>query len=92
MKTATDILLSLSSFKQAIGMSTLIVDVDQEQEKVLETLLAYMGASYQKVESSADFWNQLSPAMRQRIDNGLSDAHAGRYTSAAVILNQLAGI
>lgn len=83
---------AIFKFKHANDMSTLIVDVNQEQEKVLETLLTYMGASFQKVEASADFWDQLSPATRQRIDNGLADAHAGDYTSAAVVLNQLAGL
>jgi DNA-binding NtrC family response regulator len=73
-------------------MSTLIVDVDQEQEKVLETLLTYMGASFQKVETSDDFWNHLSPTTRQHIEKGLSDAKAGRYTSATEVMNQLAAL
>ena len=70
-------------------MSTLIVEVDPEQEKVLETLLAYMDVSYQKVAETNDFWDELTPVQQQHIQDGLADAEAGHYSPAKTILAEL---
>lgn len=70
-------------------MSTLVLDVNQEQEKVLETLLQYMNISFQKVSSNEDFWNSLSVQAKARIEKGLADAKAGRYSPAKDYLKQL---
>ena len=70
-------------------MSTLIVEVNDEQEKVLETLLAYMDVSYQKVAATNDFWDTLTPVEQKRIQNGMADAVEGRYSPAKVVLDQL---
>ena len=63
-------------------MSTLVLTVDDEQEKVLETLFQYMAVSFQKVSPADDFWDSLSPHAQERIQRGLADAEAGRYSSA----------
>ena len=70
-------------------MSTLIVEVDAEQERVLETLLAYMDVAYQKVTATNDFWNELTPIQQQHIQDGMADAKAGRYSPAKTILAEL---
>ncbi len=73
-------------------MSTLVLTVDAAQEKVLETLLNYMDVRFEKVSSTDDFWDALSPDAQQRIQKGLADAEAGRYSSAHSFLDQLKGL
>ncbi|MFD2520833.1 hypothetical protein [Emticicia soli] len=70
-------------------MSTLVLDVNQEQEKVLEGLLRYMNISFQKVTSTEDFWDTLSPATKKSIEQGLADVDAGRYSSAKSVIDKL---
>jgi len=70
-------------------MSTLVLTVNTEQEKVLESLLEYMNVSFEKVVSTDDFWDTLSPYAQERIQQGLADAEAGRYSSAQLFLNSL---
>lgn len=68
-------------------MSTLLVEVNSEQEKVLETLLNYMEISFQKLPLPG--WDELSVSAQERINRGLADTQAGRYTAAQTVLNQL---
>ncbi|RDB05453.1 hypothetical protein [Runella aurantiaca] len=70
-------------------MSTLVLEVNQEQEKVLESLLQYMKISFQKVQTNTDFWDSLSPHVKERIAKGLVDAEVGNYTPAQDYLKQL---
>jgi len=70
-------------------MSTLVLEVTQEQEKALELLLHYMKISFQKVSADTDFWESLSPYTKERIEKGLADAEAGNYTPAKDYLKQL---
>jgi hypothetical protein len=70
-------------------MSTLVITVNPEQEKVLESLLQYMNVSFQKVSPTDDFWELLSPYAQERIQQGLTDATAGRYSPAHPFLDQL---
>ena len=63
-------------------MLTLVLSVDPEQEKVLESLLQYVNVSFQKVPPTDDFRGSLSPHAQERIQQGLSDAAAGRYSPA----------
>lgn len=70
-------------------MSTLVLDVNQEQEKVLEGLLQYMNISFQKVNTSEDFWDSLSPSVKKRIEQGLADVDAGRYSPAKSVIERL---
>ena len=73
-------------------MSTLLLEVNTEQEEVLKTLLRYMKINFQKVESTdVDFWESLSPAVQNRIERGLADAESGRYVPAQSIIDQLMG-
>lgn len=48
-----------------------------------------MDVAYQKVATTNDFWDELTPAQQQHIQNGLADAEAGRYSSAKMILAEL---
>jgi len=68
-------------------MSTLLIDVDLEQEKVLETLLTYMEISCQKLPSPA--WDDLPDTTRERVDKGLADAEKERYSPAKTVLDYL---
>ncbi|TAE26666.1 MAG: hypothetical protein EAZ91_17385 [Cytophagales bacterium] len=70
-------------------MSTLVLNVNEEQEKVLETLLQYMNVSFERVSSSDDFWDSLTLYEKERIQRGLTDAQEGRYSPAQSFLNDL---
>ena len=70
-------------------MSTLVLDVNQEQEKILEGLLQYMNISFQKITPSEDFWDSLSDATKLRINKGLKDVETSKYTSAKSVIEQL---
>ncbi|MBB3836726.1 putative Rossmann-fold nucleotide-binding protein [Runella defluvii] len=70
-------------------MSTLVVEVNQEQEKVLESLLQYMKISFQKVPDNPDFWDSLPNYLKERIERGMSDAKEGNYIPAQDYLKQL---
>ncbi|MER0442111.1 hypothetical protein [Emticicia sp. W12TSBA100-4] len=70
-------------------MSTLILEVNSEQEKVLEGLLKYMDISFEKVKPKGDFWDSISPNVKERIQKGLDDADAGRYSSANDFIGKL---
>jgi len=70
-------------------MSILVLTVNTEQEKVLESLLEYMNVSFEKVVSTDDFWDTLSPYAQERIQQGLADAEAGHYSSARLFLDSL---
>ncbi|WP_305951903.1 hypothetical protein [Emticicia oligotrophica] len=70
-------------------MSTLILEVNSEQEKVLESLLKYMDISFEKVKPKGDFWDSISPNVKERIQKGLDDADAGRYSSANDFIGKL---
>ena len=49
----------------------------------------YMAVNFQKVSPADDFWDSLSPHAQERIQRGLADAEAGRYSSAQSFLDQL---
>ena len=70
-------------------MSTLILEVNSEQEKVLEGLLKYMDISFEKVKPKGDFWDSISPIVKERIQKGLDDADAGRFSSAKDFIGKL---
>lgn len=70
-------------------MSTLILEVNSEQEKVLESLLKYVDISFEKVKPKGDFWDSISPNVKERIQKGLDDADAGRYSSANDFIGKL---
>lgn len=70
-------------------MSTLILEVNSEQEKVLESLLKYMDISFEKVKPKGDFWDSISPNIKEGIQKGLDDADAGRYSSANDFIGKL---
>ena len=70
-------------------MSTLILEVDNEQEKVLESLLKYMDITFEKVKPKDDFWDTISPYTKERIQKGLDDAKAGKYSSAKTVISKL---
>lgn len=73
-------------------MSTLLLEVNTEQEEALKKLLQYMNITFQKVGSTdVDFWESLSPTVQNRIGRGLADAEAGRYVSAQSVIDQLMG-
>lgn len=72
-------------------MSTLLVEVDSEQEEVLEKLLDYMNIHFRKVSSDNDFLDSLSPSAKARIEQGKADAEAGRYVPAQQVIEQLMG-
>ncbi|MDZ7936407.1 MAG: hypothetical protein U5M51_15890 [Emticicia sp.] len=55
-------------------MSTMVLEVSPEQEKALEGLLKYMDVAYQTISPKGDFWNELSPYTKERIQKGLDDA------------------
>jgi hypothetical protein len=70
-------------------MSTMILEVNNEQEKILEGLLKYMEVSFQKVSFKDDFWLKLSPDAKNRIEKGLLDTENGKYSSAKSFLENL---
>lgn len=70
-------------------MSTLVLDVNKEQEQILEGLLKYMNVSFQKVNSTEDFWDSLSDKTKMRIEQGLSDVKEGRFSSAKSVIEQM---
>ena len=70
-------------------MSTLILNVNSEQEKILEGLLNYMEVPFQKVSNSDDFWLQLSVGVKERIEKGLRDVDNERLSSAKTYLGNL---
>lgn len=70
-------------------MSTLLLEIDNEQEKALESLLNYMKISFHKISTDVDFWDTLSPHTKSRIQQGIIDSETGNFTSAKVFLNQL---
>jgi hypothetical protein len=51
-------------------MSTMILEVNNEQEQILEGLLKYMEVSFPKVSFKDDFWLKLSPDAKNRIEKG----------------------
>jgi hypothetical protein len=67
-------------------MSQLVIEVNQEQEKVIATLLQYMNVPYQRISPSDDFWDGLSLQAKERIIQGLADVDLGRYTTAKTYL------
>lgn len=69
-------------------MSTLLLEVDAEQEKALEKLLQYMNIHFQKLPPTDDFWDSLSPGAKARIEQGKADAEAGRYMPARQVIEQ----
>lgn len=70
-------------------MSTMILEVNTEQEQILEGLLRYMEVSFQKVNSKEDFWLELSPEAKDRIQKGLLNTENGEYSSAKSFLENL---
>lgn len=70
-------------------MSTLVLDVNKEQEQILEGLLKYMNISFQKVTSTEDFWDSLSEKTKNRIEQGISDVQEGRFSSAKSVMEQM---
>lgn len=70
-------------------MSTLILEVNTEQERILEGLLKYMEVSFQKVNNKDDFWLKLSPEVKNRIEKGLEDSNKGNYSSAKTFIENL---
>lgn len=70
-------------------MSTLVLDVNKEQEQILEGLLRYMNISFQKVNSTDDFWDSLSEKAKNRIEQGLSDVKEGRFSPAKSVIEQM---
>ena len=70
-------------------MSTLLLEVDEQQEEVLKKLLDYMNIHFQKVSSDEDFLDKLSPAVRARIEQGKVDAEAGRYEPASQVIGRM---
>lgn len=70
-------------------MSTLVLDVNKEQEQILEGLLKYMNISFQKVNSTEDFWDSLSDKTKNRIEQGLADVKEGRFSPAKSVIEQM---
>ncbi|MCP9770378.1 hypothetical protein EGI22_20925 [Lacihabitans sp. LS3-19] len=70
-------------------MSTLILEVNTEQERILEGLLKYLEVSFQKVNNKDDFWLKLSPEVKNRIEKGLEDSNKGNYFSAKTFIENL---
>ncbi len=70
-------------------MSTLVLDVNKEQEQILEGLLQYMNISFQKIAPSEDFWDSLSSSTKTRIEKGLSDVEKGKYSSAKSVISEM---
>ncbi len=70
-------------------MSTLVLNVNIEQEQILEGLLRYMNISFQKVSSSDDFWDSLSEKTKDRIEQGRLDANEGRFAPAKSVIEQI---
>ena len=48
-----------------------------------------MDVSYQTITPQKDFWENLSPAAQKRIQQGLDDVEAGRYSSLQSVMEQL---
>lgn len=72
-------------------MSTLLLEVDEQQEEALKKLLDYMNIHFQKVSSDEDFLDKLSPAAKARIELGKADADAGRYVPASEVIERMLG-
>ncbi len=70
-------------------MSTMILEVNNEQEQILEGLLKYMDVSFQKVNNKEDFWLKLSEEAKGRIQKGLLNTDEGEYSSAKSFLENL---
>ena len=70
-------------------MSALLLEIDNEQEKALESLLSYMKISFHKISSDTDFWESLSATTKERIQKGMVDAETGNFTNAKAFLSQL---
>lgn len=70
-------------------MSMLILEVNTEQEKVLGGLLKYMDISFEKVKPKGDFWDSLAPKTQEKIQKGLADADAGRFSPAKSVIDNL---
>ncbi len=70
-------------------MSTMILEVNNEQEQILEGLLKYMDVSFQKVNNKEDFWLKLSEEAKGRIQKGLLNTDKGEYSSAKSFLENL---
>jgi len=75
--------------QNSFNMSTMILDVDPEQEKALEGLLSCMDISFQTITPKNDFWDELSEHTKNRIQKGLDDAQAGRYSSLKSVVEKL---
>lgn len=70
-------------------MSTLVLDVNIEQEQILEGLFNYMNIPFQKVNSNEDFWDSLSEKTKNRIEQGLSDVKKGHFAPAKLVIEQM---
>ena len=69
-------------------MSTMVVEVSPEQEKALEGLFQCMEVSYQTITPKGDFWDELSANTKNRIQKGLDDVEAGRFTPFQTVIKQ----
>lgn len=78
MKSAT-IFLCLKGKRKT--MSTLLLEINSEQEKALESSLSYMKISFHKISSDTDFWDSLSIPTKERIQKGMIDAETGNFTN-----------
>jgi hypothetical protein len=58
-------------------MSTMILEVNNEQEQILEGLLKYMDVAFQKVNNREDFWLKLSYEAKGRIQKVLLNTDKG---------------
>jgi RNAse (barnase) inhibitor barstar len=70
-------------------MSTLIFDVNLEQEKEIELLLSKMNISFQKIDQEKDFWDDLTTEVKQRINLGLKDVEEGKFSDAKEFIQTL---
>ena len=49
----------------------------------------WLHESIEKVKPKGDFWDSISPIVKERIQKGLDDADAGRFSSAKDFIGKL---
>jgi CTP:phosphocholine cytidylyltransferase-like protein len=70
-------------------MSTLILDVNKEQELEIEILLSKLNISYQKINQENDFWDDLPTSTIEKINIGLKEAADGKFSDAKEFIKTL---
>lgn len=69
-------------------MTTLVLEVDNEQKKMLKSMLKYLKVKFHEVSNDTDFWDSLSEKDKNLIEEGLADVETGRVKPMQEVLDK----